>query len=201
MHEDGGGAVYVDCGSLLSVTSSIFISCSTKSYGAAIYAQHNLKTSVISYCSFIRCTGNHGGGMMTFYGPTSSIFSSRFISCTAERYGGGMYHNCNTAKGTLNFRDSLFTANKAKSESNHSRGGGAIEDYRYEKYSSTYLFLFFTGNTAPNGVGYDISTQDNALAQSCIIHCFTTTSSAQSFFNAGSHALTWLPQGIVRHAT
>ena len=143
VHLDGGGAIYIDSGTLLSITSTTFLDCSTKSYGGAVYAQHNITSSVVSFCSFIKCRANHGGGFMTVYGPTSSISSSRFISCSAQRFGGSMYHDSKTAQGTLILSDSLFTNNKADSQTNSSRGGGAFEDYRANIYKSKYSFSFF----------------------------------------------------------
>ena len=200
---NGGGAVLMKCGSFFSAHSCTFIKCSTSSYGGGIVAEDRCESSTVSYCSFISCTAGYGGGLMTFCGPTSSVSSSRFILCTSSRSGGGMYHNSNLDSDFLSLSDSLFISNSAEfhngSGSQNIRGGGAFEDYRSNTYTSQYSFSFFFGNTAPNGVGNDISINTNILSLNNIIHCFTTTTE-NSFCNSGSYQTTegldWLPLGI-----
>ena len=132
---------------------------------------------------------------MTYCGPSSSISSSRFISCVSEYAGGGMYHDSNTTTSTLTLSDSLFTNNcanyKFDFQKTH-RGGGAFEDYRQRSYISTYSFSFFSGNRATYDVGNDISIHINALLLNNILHCMTTTSSS-SFWNVDDHIDNWLP--------
>ena len=190
---DGGGAIYMDTGSFLSVTSTEFNSCSSKSHAGGVYAQYHIKSCIVSLCTFIYCRGNHGGGLLTLYGPTSSVFSSRFISCKADNFGGGLYHDSNSTYSDLILTNSLFADNNAMCSSGTNRGGGAFEDYRWFRYVSTYSFSFFTGNIAFRGKGDDISIMSNPLSQSSIIQSFTAATSGESFYNAGSAAHNWLP--------
>ena len=193
----GGGAIYMDSGTLLSVTSSTFISCSTKSYGGAIYSKLNCKACIVSQSSFISCSSDHGAGLMSYHGPTLSVSSSQFVSCIVTRFGCGIYHDSTISSSNFRLTDSLFTGNQAKSGTNNTRGGGAFEDYRATTYRSTYLFSYFTGNTAPYGKGYDISIQINALSNSPVTHCLTTTPPQQSFWNYRSYVNNWLLLSIM----
>ena len=190
----GGGAIYLDCGSLY-ITSTIFNECSSLKYGGGIYAYNNCKSSSISHCSFINCGGGCGGGLMTWQGPTSSVTYSRFIFCRAGWSGGGLYHDCNTRAGFLSLSDTLFTNNRAYYQPEpvfQIRGGGAFEDFRSNSYSSTYSFSFFTGNLAPSGVGNDISIYQCTLNSNMITVCFTTTF-FHSFYNTKDQGhISWL---------
>ena len=188
---DGGGAIYMDTGSFLSVISTEFISCFSKSHAGGVYAQYHIRSCSISLCSFINCQGNHGGGLMILYVPNSSITSSCFLSCTADNFGGGIYHDTNATTYTLTISNSLFEDNTAESSDDHSRGGGAFEDYRHKTYTSKHSFLFFTANKTLLGKGNDISVQGNTLSIDCINHCFTTTS-FQAFWNTHYNSLDWL---------
>ena len=189
--QDGGGAIYVDWGTL-SVASSEFIHCSTKSYGGGIYAQHNCISSSATLCTFISCSGNDGGGFMTYLGPSSSLYSCRFISCTAEFGGGAVFHDKKNQYCFILLSDSFFTDNFV--DSDDVLGGGAVEDYRAYPYSSNYSFLFFTRNAVPNGVGNDISINGSELDINNIHHCFTTTT-FHSFWNTKYTGYDdWLPQ-------
>ena len=191
--DNGGGAIYMDSGTLLSVTSSIFFCCSTESYGGAIYALNDCKTFTVSQSSFIGCSSDHGAGLMSYCGPTLSVSSSRFVSCVVENFGGGIYHDSNVTSSDFTLTDSVFTCNEAGSSIANTRGGGAFEDFKVKSYSSAYSFSFFTGNTAYNGKGYDISIQFEVLSESPATHCLTTTASENSFWNYGSYANDWLP--------
>ena len=192
----GGGAVYMDCGTRLSVSSSMFICCSTESYGGGVYAQTNCNSAEVSSCAFIACGATAGGGFMTFFGPTSTVSSSYFLSCEASKVGGGLYHDSYQERSHFVLSDSLFAHNCAKygntSDEYTYRGGGAFEDWRALVYTSKYSFSFFTGNTAPKGVGSDISVVHNVLLQSPLTHCFTTTA-INAFWNNGSFITNWLP--------
>ena len=180
--------------------STTFIECTTTNFGGGILAERECKSSFVCWCSFIDCSAFYGGGLMTYFGPYSQLSSSRFISCAASQTGGGMYHEGNSPDYII-LRDSLFTDNHAyyAEYRDNTRGGGAFEDYRSHNYDSTYSFSFFTGNTAPTGVGNDISIHDNKLDAEHIIHCFTTASS-DSFWNNGtytdSQSRNWLQKGI-----
>ena len=174
---NGGGAVYSTAGSLLSLTSSTFVRCSTTSFGGGLLATKDLLNVSISFCSFFHCTADPGGAVSLFYGPSSTFISSRFISCASYLAGGGIYYDCTSNSALFCLSDSLFAHNTAESNGNPLRGGGAFEDYRYYLYTSKYSFSFFTENTAPNGKGNDISIYNNELHTENIQHCFTTTTS------------------------
>ena len=195
---EGGGAVCIKSGSL-TVSSSLFISCTTVSYAGGIFAHSDCSAASVSFSTFINCEADHGSGLTTYYGPSSTTLSNKYISCYAYSVGGGLYHDGNSSD-FISLSDSLFTNNKANSDSDTSRGGGAFEDYRKNAYTSKYSFSFFTGNTAPNGVGNDISVILTALSGSPITHCFTTTST-NSFWNNYRYELGWLPQGDTRSIT
>ena len=186
----GGGAIYIDCGSLF-LSSSLFIQCNSKLFGGAVYVYNNCETSKISRCSFITCQAEHGGAVMTHMGPTSSICSCCFISCKALQSGGGFYHNSNTTSSSLTLSDSLFSNNCAAYHGD--RGGGGFEDHRGLAYSSKYSFAFFTGNTSPSGVGNDISIHFNELSTQNIIHCFTKTTSHSLWNTKYTGYDNWLP--------
>ena len=189
----GGGAIYIDCG-FVSITHTLFFCCSSAFYGGAIYVYNNCQSSTILHCSFIACHTEHGGAVMTHMGPSSSISSSRFISCSADYVAGGFYHNSNTTASTLTLSDSLFSYNCARYEGN--RGGGAFEDRRDFSYISKYSFAFFTGNRAPSGVGNDISIGCKMLETNNIIHCFTTTKE-HSLWNVDDYVTDWLQLGTL----
>ena len=192
--EEGGGVIYAGCGSL-SITSSSFISCQSPSYGGAILAQFNCTSSCLSHCTFISCRAHHGGSIMTEYGPTSSIFSSRFISCVADYVGGGMYHDINDVSDSVTIRKSLFTRNPADYKNEFEdkiRGGGAFEDFQEAAYGVHYFFSFFTLNVAQSGSGHDISLIKHPITQDSFTSCFTTTS-INSFWNNHTHEINWLP--------
>ena len=194
----GGGAIYIDCGTL-SITSSLFHKCQSVQYGGGIYAYNNCDSATVRACNFINCAANHAGGIMTHMGPTSSISSSHFISCSAEWVGGGFYHNCKTTAGTLTLSDSLFTNNRADYEydfQSTDRGGGAFEDCRESNYTSKFSFSFFSGNRVTHGVGNDISFHYYKLDIKCFFYLFTTTKE-YSVWNVDDYVTDWLPFGTL----
>ena len=134
--------------------------------------------------------------MSTHFGPSADISSSSFISCSAKWGGGGFYHNSHNDSSFLTLSNSLFTNNRAYSLDTHTRGGGGFEDWKANAYSSKSVFSFFSGNRAPDGVGYDISSQDHDFGLENIVHCFTTAI-LNSFYNHGTHVDNWLPVGIL----
>ena len=193
--QDGGGAIYVDCGSLC-VISCTFLSCSTHSYGGAIYAQTHCRSCSASDCMFISCISRIGGGLMTLYGPSSFASSSCFIACVAEWSGGGLYHDSQSTSTSAAVTNLLFTRNRADYKyeyQRNNRGGGAFEDFTSAAYTSTYCFSFFIQNKATYGVGHDISIVSHAFVHSPFTQCFTTTSS-NSVWNRGYAGYeSWLP--------
>ena len=198
---NGGGAVFINHGAL-SVSSSLFISCITPSYGGGIHAYTGCSSSSVSFSAFIECEADHGGGLSTYCGPASTSYSTRIISCTTSKVGGGMYHDSNLATHTLTIRGNLFSNNRAEyineTDSYNYRGGGAFEEFRLSPYTSHYYFSFFTRNTAPNGVGQDISVVLNSLVTDNIQHCFTTTS-LHSLWNLEYTGYdNWLPLGDMK---
>ena len=194
-HYEGGGGVFSNCGSLLSVTSSTFIRCTAVSFGGGVLATKDCNHATVSLCNFFTCSANHGGGLNLFFGPSSSISSSCFFSCTADAVGGGLYHDSKTSC-YITLSDLLFTGNTANN--NGDRGGGGFEDYRsLTSYPISISFSFFKGNRAPKGVGNDVSICHRALGRNDIIHCFTATAS-NSFWNTHYNNLEWLPQANIK---
>ena len=195
----GGGAIYADCGSL-SVFSSLFFRCSAVYDGGGVFAYRNCDSARIHSSLLVACTAEFGGAFITFYGPTSSISCSRFVSCTVSRGGGGFYHDSNLVRSSLTVSDCLFANNCANyqngSDSYNYRGGGAFEDFRGTTYISKYSFTLFSANSAPNGVGHDVSIHFNKLSISNIQYCFTTRAT-YSFWNNGTYQdnelKSWLP--------
>lgn len=188
---NGGGAVFIKSGELF-VLSSVFTHCVTSSCGGGILAYRGCSSSSVRFSSFLLCKSFYGSGITSFYGPSSSVFSSYFISCTAERFGGGLYHDSQNSLSFIYTSNTLFSNNKAESNTNNNRGGGAFEDYRQAAYPSQYCFSFFTHNTAVNGKGYDISIQQNPFSVSPASFSFTTTDSECSFYNSGGNTDNWL---------
>ena len=193
--QTGGGAVYTDCGSLLSISSSIFIHCSTNSYGGAVYAQKKCKSAVLSSCTFRDCSALTGGSFMTYIGPANTVSSSHFIFSAALWVGGGLYHAHEYSSGFLSLSNCLFTRNIAHYTNDSDlyvyRGGGGFEDGHVGTYKTECLFSFFTANSAPNGVGEDISVVSSPLSRSPLTHCLTTSS--LSFWNQNAYTNNWLP--------
>ena len=198
VYPQGGGALYTDCGTL-SVLCSVFISCASACYGGGLFAYDKCRSSDVTLSTFINCSAGNGGGLQTFTGPTSSVNSCRFLSCVANRVGGGLYHDGEESYW-IKITDSLFTDNYANykicSDTSETRGGGGFEDGRSNAYSFSCLFSFFTRNRAPYGVGNDISVLKNQHNNSPLTFCFTTTS-RDSFWNNGSYVNTWLHKTIV----
>ena len=183
MHNNnGGGAVFSNSSSLLSVTSSLFIHCGAPlCFGGGVMATYHCARCVIFSSFFFGCTASHGAGVTTHYNSSGLISSSQFVSSKVSYYGGGIYNN-NYQQYPFILSDSLFTNNEAESKANQNRGGGAFEDYRARTYTSKYTFSFFARNSAPRGVGNDISIIGNALNTANIQYCFTTTF-FHSFYN------------------
>ena len=134
---------------------------------------------------------------MTYGGPSSSVSSSRFISCTVT-YAGGAFYYWGFDSSYISLTDSLFTRNTTDTvrDSNDDLGGGALKDVRTFDYSSHYSFSFFSRNIAKTNVGHDIVIHNNPISDEDLIHCSTTTA-----INAFSYVMTnhinWLTQGIV----
>ena len=192
----GGGAIFINTGSSLSVISSTFIACSTLSYGGGIFSLNTCKSSTVCLSTFIDCNACHGGGVMSL-SPLFSVSSSRFLSCIASQSGGGLYYDNGQETCSIAFSELVFSDDHAhyvnESDGCVNRGGGGLEDYRTSNYSSNYFCLFFTGNTAPSGVGNDISIHTVPLVFGNITRCFTTTSE-NSFWNTKYEGYEdWLP--------
>ena len=195
----GGGAVCLNSG-YLDADSSTFIACSSSYFGGGILAQNNCISSRVLSCDFISCNGCYGGGLNTFFGPSATTTSSRFISCTVSKGGGGLYHDSHNDSSWIKISNCLFTNNCANycngSDNFRPRGGGAFEDYRNEEYDYHYSFSFFSGNTAPYGIGNDISIYSNYIQLTEVEHCFTTTRT-NSLWNKDLHVDNWLPQANI----
>ena len=197
----GGGAVFITSGTFSAFFTS-FLSCRTTSFGGGILAESNCASSSISLCTFISCIAQYGGGVNTFFGPTSDVSSTRFISCTGKVSAGGFYHDSNKDTSSLSVSNCLFACNTADSDNDTRlyRGGGGYESFRTEDYPSKYYFSFFYHNVAKKGVGHDITSNSNPLPDGSIVHCFTTTAE-NSFCNAGIDQDNWLPQGTLLSRT
>ena len=184
-YSNGGGAICIESGTF-SIISSVFISCTTLSYGGGIFVHDGSQSSTVTFCTFIDCKADHGGGLTTYYGPSSTVLSNIFLSCSAYSFGGGVFHD-GLKSHFISLSNSLFADNKANSDNDRNRGGGGFEDYRDSAYTSTYSFCFFSRNTAVRGVGYDVCAHDNKLDIHNIIHCFTITNPEVAFWNNGTY--------------
>ena len=191
---EGGGGVYSKCGSLLSVSSSVFISCITPSFGGGVLATDQCSYSYVTFCTFISSRANHGGGLCVFFGPSSLTSACTFISCTADYIGGGMYHDSLSIESYLRLTDSLFKGNTANY--GYSRGGGGFEDYHQEYYKSHYYFSFFTGNYALSGCGHDLSIIISDFPVENITQCFSATTLSPRIYPSIYND--WLPLTIFR---
>ena len=188
----GGGAVYVHSGTL-SISHSIFVSCTTSIYGGGVYADLDCTSSSVLSSSFIECEAKYGGGLMTFFGPSSFLSQSCFVSCKSTHAGGGMYHD-GTEYDHIKVTGTLFDNNSADTIDTNSidYGGGGLKDYKTKEYTSKYSFSFFTRNSAKKGFGHDIAINTSSLQEGTIAHCYTTT--AQNSYNGGAAEDDWLPQ-------
>ena len=195
--ESGGGAVHITVAATLTIISTVFYKCVSSYLGGAVFAQGACKSSNISFCTFVECTGSRGGGLMTYSGPTSDIISSRFFSCSATLSGGAFYHNSGFTNSSVFITNSLFAGNTVETDSDgHAyRGGGAIENYRSVAYPSNYSFLFFHANIDKKENGHDITSNLKPMTEGSVVHCFTTTAE-KSFCNAGTDQYDWLPFGV-----
>ena len=193
----GGGSVCVNSPSTLYAYSCIFIGCTTPGFGGGIFAERECVYSTVILCTFVSCSAEIGGGMSIFFGPSSRTSSCRFISCNADYVGGGVYHDCLTDDRSFLLTDSFFKDNSAHYESYSDRyvhrGGGAFEDYRSASYNSQYFFSFFTGNSAPKGVGNDISIHTKVLTLNNIIYCITTAKDNSLWNTQYEGYEDWLP--------
>ena len=86
-------------------------------------------------CPFIYCNTTFGGGANTHYGPTNTVSSCLFISCTAKLARGGIFHNSPSYSSALTISNSLFSGNTVKSVIEAAHGGGRFEDYRANAYT------------------------------------------------------------------
>ena len=190
----GGGAIFTNSSSQLSVTLTVFIDCvSSYSFGGAILGAPGSTSVEISLCSFILCKADHGGGMSTHHGPTCAVCSSRFVLCDCTHCGGGLFHNSLAGK-EIAISDSLFKGNTARCSSSFAagRGGGGFEDYRESIYESKYSFLFFSENNSPYGKGNDITLCQYPIERENVLHCLTTRSS-EAFWNTQTYGyVNWL---------
>ena len=198
----GGGAIFANNGSL-SVTSTTFVDCTAKNVGGGVTGTLSCTLCRVSLSRFLCCTARSAGGLATFHAPKCELSSTLFLSCSVPETGGGMFHNGDNTYPTASLSESLFKDNSADFANTTGdcpyRGGGACEDGGKAEYTITFLFCFFTGNTAPKGVGSDISIQRRALAQNNINYCFTTATSGR-FWNKDKYVDTWLPQGSIYFA-
>ena len=185
----GGGAVWIDSGSKINVTSSTFLKCYTNSISGAIYVQRNCKYSHIVFTKFISCSALHAGALSTYKGPYSVLSSSCFLSCSVANSGGGIYHD-GGQQCSFTLSNCLFCRNMA--HCGDGRSGGAFEDHRQSQYASQYAFSFFAGNKAANQQAHDILIYSNSLPASGILCCFTTAI-CNSFLNKGVDQSNWLP--------
>ena len=187
-----GGAIYVDCGSSLSVTKSTFIGCTCNGFGGGIYCVGSCSSARVSFCTFISGFAMFGGGFMSYCGPSSSTSSSRFVSCSASASGGGLYHD-STENSPIFLTDSLFTRNIAYVVDPHTSGraGGGMEDYRDYPYPSQYSFCFFCDNWTPPGYGNDVCV-GGSLEQP-FIHCFSATKASPRLLGGPSNENDWIP--------
>ena len=194
---NGGGAIFSNSCSRLSVSSYAFNLCTSTSLAGGIFATEGCNSVLLSCCLFILWYCLHsGGGMSTHLGPTSAVSSSRFICCTANWAGGGIYHNSNSEHSHFTLSNSLFKDNTARSSDNNTPGGGGFGDFRSNTYISKYFFSFFTVNTDSANLAHDIHVRDSTISFSDILHCFTTTS-VKAFRNKESYANAWLPLGTL----
>ena len=192
-NEFGGGAIFTNSSSLLTITSSMFMSCkSLNSFGGAVLGTSDCASTVVSDCYFLGCSAEwDGGGLCTHVGPRSDVLSSNFILCTVSSEGGGIYHNSLNPSSDIFLSNSLFQENHAGSAID--RGGGGFGQYRTVTYNVQCSFCFFTRNTDSAQIAHDFMTYISPMEEDSIVHCFTTTKE-DAIYNAGSQITPdWLP--------
>ena len=194
---NGGGAVCVESGYLVASSNS-FLRCSSSYYAGGLIADKQCTSSTVSSCTFYECTAFRGAALITYFHPSSSVVSSRFLCCSVDNVGGGIYHNSDLQSSSFILSDCLFAFNSADytTDEYKTRGGGGFEDFKEGEYSSYYSYSFFHGNVATKEDGHDIAVVYNSLPESNITHCFTTTS-IKSFWNINKHEVRWLPEAMM----
>ena len=122
-NDGGGGAVEVDRGSL-SASSSNFTSCSSKTYGGAIYLYYPSTGISITSCIFCENTATKDAPDVCFY--QSSTPSNPFSSCVTynptKTYTSGYYYN------SYSQQTGWLQSSGTTCPSNSGGGGGGEED-------------------------------------------------------------------------
>ena len=119
-----GGGMYASAVDLtISGDGNGFSGCTAAKAGGGLY-HATAGTDSIENCAFENCTASAetGGGLYTVaQSLTITGENSRFIGCTAQTDGGGIYHNRNAEGSSFTFRDGVFDKCTA-----NGKNGGAI---------------------------------------------------------------------------
>jgi hypothetical protein len=159
-----GGAIFVNSGTVVTVTQSLFVN-NRAGYGGAIESRGQLDLNY-STLKHNQATGGDGGaiwvlesdldmaystvsdnqagttgGGISCYDNTLSVIHSTISGNQAGTTGGGVYSSCN-----LNLTNSTLSANHAPNGS-----GGAV--YQTGAGSATVAAVTVAGNTAQSGAG------------------------------------------------
>ena len=200
--KNGGGVYASGTSNTLSVDDCLFKDCVTSSHesitaGGGMYMSGSTSSLIIHSSTFSTCKAtveDYGGaGLMISNLKIASISSSRFILCSTNSRGGGVYINEFTP---VTFTDILFSGNTADVY------GGAIREYENSRASTPHLkYSFFTNNSAGENYGNDFSV-DPEISKSPFLQSFSTaTSNRVSVYNNTDRKFylkdNWLPHDIV----
>ena len=105
-YTNSGGAISFSSSSTLTISDSIFTSCTTDDHGGAVYATNcglvTLRRVIYISCS---CSANTRGGGAVYILEVPimpEITDNCFISCVSRVDGGGLYFHSNSASSVDN---------------------------------------------------------------------------------------------------
>jgi len=171
-----GGALYIDSGTVVTLTRTIFTNNSA-GYGGAIESNGEVQIDYstfrqnqatvgdggalwvlnsdadITYSTFSNNSAQTTGGAISCYANTLSVIHSTLSDNQAAGHGGGIYSTCN-----VNLTNSTLSSNRAVGQ-----GGGAL--YQAGDGSANIAAVTIAGNSAAFGAGvYNDSAGNSAVA-------------------------------------
>ena len=207
-----GGGIYAKEIQEISVSNSLFSSCSCASeedYGGAGIELWSIQNPLrIQETSFLLChSANDAGGLGIWSSPPfqqTCILDCCFVGCTASPNTGNNDGGClmiwysNAAIGCSN---TLFADSHSEGD-----GGAAAEriiqasNYRYNTGIPLFIFCFFKNNSAKSNPGNDVFFYEWKPTEP-FLHCFSTTKEKRiSYYSSGDYHFdkdSWLPQTYI----
>lgn len=136
---NGGGNLYVEEGSSLTVTDVVFDG-GVASAGGALYSTAD--TTVLTRATVSGATAEYDGGGMFLYSRVTALTDVTIEGCTAAGWGGGLHAE---AAGGV---DALFTATGLVLRGNRAHWAGGAALYAYSDTVLTLRDVLVEANTA-----------------------------------------------------